>query len=360
MKTIKNGLCGVGRAWIGGRDITREDTKGTWKGPTIQEVAEVSGVGIATVDRVLNNRPGVREKTRERVRAAFDKLRLERLNTPALRIALHCESGESFNEAIETAVQRLHRKQPGITLTSTYAVPNDLDANVFAADLLDRGRTADASIVVAREHPAINSAIRQLRRLGKPVVCLTTDLPSSRRSAYVGNDQSEAGAVAAQVIGRAMPRAPGQILLIMSVAYRCQKEREMGFRRVLRARFPHLRIEERLFTDERPETMRSQLVSHFEANGVPPAIYNVAGANRGVAQALDVTGEAPATLFVGHELTPVTQRLLKAGTMDFVVAHDFQAELTQAARWISDSLNGVESEPAPSQIMLHTRFNCSV
>jgi LacI family transcriptional regulator len=346
--------------WGGDRKITGQDAKSGWKGPTIQQVAEVSGVGVATVDRVLNNRPGVREKTRQRVRAAFDKLRLERLNAPSLRIALHCESGESFNAAVETAVQKLHRKEPGITLGSTYAVTNDLDANHFAADLLDQGKGADGSIVVAREHPAINSAIRQLRRMGKPVVCLTTDLPSSRRSAYVGNDQSEAGAVAAQVIGRALPREPGQILLIMSVAYRCQKEREMGFRRVLRAAFPHLRIEERLFTDERPETMRSQLVSHFESNGVPPAIYNVAGANRGVAQALDVTGEAPATLFVGHELTPVTQRLLQAGTMDFVVSHDFEAELTQAVRWITDSRNGVESEPAPSQIMLHTRFNCSV
>ena len=35
-----------------------------WKGPTVREIAALAKVGPATVDRVLNNRSGVREKTR--------------------------------------------------------------------------------------------------------------------------------------------------------------------------------------------------------------------------------------------------------------------------------------------------------
>ena len=117
---------------------------------------------------------------------------------------------------------------------------------------------------MAREHPAVNNAVRGLRRRGIPVVCLTTDLPSSRRSAYVGNDQHAAGSVAAQLIGNARPRAQQNVLLVVSVAFRCQQEREMGFRRVLRSAFPHLRIVERVISDEVPETTREQLGSFLK------------------------------------------------------------------------------------------------
>lgn len=334
------------------------DRKTAWKGPTIQQVAEVSGVGPATVDRVLNNRPGVREQTRQRVRTAFEKLRQETSVTNPLRIALHCESGDGFNGEVRSAIAALHRSEPGVVISSAFTVTNALDAGIFAARLLEEGKRTDGSVVVAREHPAINSAIRHLRRLGKPVVCLTSDLPSSRRNAYVGNDQHAAGSVAAQVIGRSLPKTPLRILLVMSVAFRSQKDREMGFRRVLRASFPHLRIEEPLISDDSPETTRRHLADYFEANGVPPAIYNVAGANRGVAQALEQTPCAQETIFVGHELTAVSRRLLQAGTMDFVVAHDLERELMQAVRWIGAFLEGVTSEPGSTAIQLHTRYNC--
>ena len=41
---------------------------------TIQDVAREAGVSVATVDRVLNRRPGVRPATVQRVEAATNKL----------------------------------------------------------------------------------------------------------------------------------------------------------------------------------------------------------------------------------------------------------------------------------------------
>src|SRR5690606_35788012 len=39
--------------------------------PTVHDIARTAGVSLATVDRVLNDRPGVRIKTRERVMEAM-------------------------------------------------------------------------------------------------------------------------------------------------------------------------------------------------------------------------------------------------------------------------------------------------
>ena len=42
--------------------------------PTVHDIADKAGVSLATVDRVLNDRPGVRGVTRARVEAAIAAL----------------------------------------------------------------------------------------------------------------------------------------------------------------------------------------------------------------------------------------------------------------------------------------------
>ncbi|NVO25734.1 LacI family DNA-binding transcriptional regulator [Donghicola mangrovi] len=330
-----------------------------WRGPTITEIAELAGVGTASVDRVMNNRPGVKEKTRQRVMNAYNKLMLERGEGGTLDLRLFCESGEGFNEAMKRAAVEANRTVPGILITPYFETTSDLDPIRFARRMQDDGAAAQGVILVAREHPAINRAARALMAQGVPVVCLTTDLPSSRRATYIGNDQHAAGSVAAHLIGQTLPDAPGRILLVMSETFRCQQEREMGFRRVLRANFPKLKIEERLLSDDRAETIRAQMLAHFDASGFPDAVYNTAGANRGVAQALTERGAAD-VIFVGHELTVHSKALLENGVMDYLISHDFAGEMAQAARWILQTRKGASSDPLPSQILIHTRFNCDL
>ncbi|MCL4068397.1 substrate-binding domain-containing protein [Pseudomonas sp. GX19020] len=332
-----------------------------WKGPTVKEVARLSGLGPATVDRVLNNRPGVREKTRNRVVAALDKLSQENQGREeALDLRLFCESGTSFNAAMDAAADAVNRSLPGVRISGFYLTTREADPALFARQIEQGGCDSDGVIVVAREHPAINAALRKLGGQGVPVVCLTSDLPSSRRAAYVGNDQYAAGSVAAFLIGSRLSQSRASILIVSSVPFRCQKERVMGFRRVLRSEFPHLRVQEQVIANDDPETTHQQLISHFHDHGVPLAIYNVAGANRGIAWALEALGRDRDPVFVGHELTPHSRDLLGSGVMDFVISHDFTAELSQAALWIRDAARGVTVQPAASQILLHTKYNCAL
>ncbi|OHV72762.1 LacI family DNA-binding transcriptional regulator [Ensifer sp. LCM 4579] len=332
-----------------------------WKGPTVQEIARLAGVGPATVDRVLNNRSGVRERTRARVLGALEKLKHESTESDVpVQIRLFCDSGETFNAAMAAAAAEVNRTLAGIEIEGAYVTTSEVDPVSFARQIEQEGSGADGVVVITREHPAINRAIRKLRTIGIPVICLTTDLPSSRRSAYIGNDQYAAGSVAALLIGNALPKERSSILIVMSVPFRCQQEREMGFRRVLRSDFPYLKIEERVISDDRPESTCEQLTRYFEANGHPAAIYNVAGANRGVAKALENAGKAGETVFVGHELTNHSRNLLESGIMDYVISHDFTSEVTAAARWIKDNLNGFTTEPSHSPILVHTRYNCGL
>lgn len=334
--------------------------EGRWKGPTIREIAKSAGVGTATVDRVLNNRQSVREKSRRRVEEALHKLTSDQGRERSLEVRLFCESGESFNAAMADAVEYVNRSVPGTTVRATFVTTDQLDPGGFATALLNEGVSAQGVVVVANEHPAFNSAIRRLESCDIPVVCLTSDLPSSRRSAYVGNDQYAAGSVAGLLIGPAIASAQNRVLLATSSPFRCQQEREMGFRRVLRSDFPHLKVDDRVISDDRPDTVYDNIMHYIEGKGPPAAVYNVAGANRGVAKALEKAGCSRETVFVGHELTPSSKRLLEDGVMDYVISHDFCAELAASVTWISDRLNGIETRPWTSPVLVHTRYNCEL
>ena len=52
----------------------KDTTELTRPKPTVNDIARVAGVSLATVDRVLNARPGVRDVTIEKVNKAIAEL----------------------------------------------------------------------------------------------------------------------------------------------------------------------------------------------------------------------------------------------------------------------------------------------
>jgi LacI family transcriptional regulator len=237
---------------------------------------------------------------------------------------------------------------------------SDVDPAQFADEIARTPEEADGLVIVAREDPRINRALRSVAERNVPIICLTTDLPNSGRSAYVGNDQTNAGATAAYLMARFIGTKPGKILLVFSAPYRVQEEREVGFRRVLRSDFTHLDIEDRVNSNDEIGHSFENVSKFIEEHGPPAGIYNVAGGNTGIGQALEAFGLVGKTVFIGHELTPNSRKLLDFGQMDVVIGHDIAYE---AALGIDCVLSILDGRPmpnlAPTSIQVFTKFNCS-
>jgi LacI family transcriptional regulator len=333
-----------------------------WRGPTIGEIARASGVGTATVDRVLNGRGGVRAVTSKKVLDALAELGggSKQTNGAARRqIAFLTESGVSFNRSLEEAVTDYRASHENVDCTFA-AVPTAEVNPIKFAQLLERtADVADGIIVVAREDLTINRAIRAVTARGVPVVCVTTDLPNSNRIAYVGSDQTSAGATAAYLMGRLVGQCAGKILLVISAPYRCQEEREVGFRRILRTEFLKLDVDERVTSNDEPEHSYHNVRMYIQEHGAPVGVYNVAGANVGIAQALRDEGLQGKVVFVGHELNTNSRMLLESGGMDFVVGHDLEREVALSVETIDAFL---DKRPRPNSITtkvrVYTKFNC--
>jgi LacI family transcriptional regulator len=278
-----------------------------------------------------------------------------------LRIRLLGESGQSFNAAAQRAAERFCLRDQSVTIHSNFYVPDSVDPQDFAQQIESAAAEADGLVLVAREHPAINGAVRSVVARNIPVVCLTSDLPSSSRTAYIGSDQYASGATAAWICGRMLPAGqPGKVLFVYSVPFRCQLDREQGFRQILRAEFPVLTIEEKVSSHESIDVIYDAVRRHIEKFGPPTAIYNVSGANSGIGRALEDEGLGAKTIFIGHELNDNSRSLLERGTMDLAIGHDFDRETAMSVECVRAALQGQRpiSQLTPSQ--LFTRYNCAI
>lgn len=319
-------------------------TRMTWKGPSVLEIATVAGVSTATVDRVLNSRKGIREATRLRVEAAISKLKGEAERNypenPQYKIAFICEAGSSFVGLIESQARKFFNNQSEYNFVFETLPSVQVDTDRFSKMITRRAKECDGMIIVARDNIQVTRAIREASESGVHVVCLTTDLPSSKRIAYVGVDQVSTGATAGWMMGRMLPEQEGEILLLYNSTYRTQVEREVGFRRVLQDEFSHLKIIEKLSTRDEPESSYASMMKFLKTTHSLAGIYNMAGGNRGIAQALRESGMSKNVIFIGHELSDHTRNLLESGEMDVVLAHDIEREIELAVRLISRVLNG--------------------
>ena len=277
-----------------------------------------------------------------------------------LRLHLLADSGRSFNEAAEAAAQKFCALNPAVEVTSDLNVSHIVDPTDFARRI-EAAASADGIILVAREHPAINDAVRHTTAKGVPVICLTTDLPSSGRTAYVGSDQYASGATAGWLCGRMLPKGgTGRVLFVYSVPFRCHQDREQGFRHVLRSEFPGLEIDEKVSSDESVDVIYEAVRRSIAKNGAPAAIYNVSGANLGVGRALEDDGISATTLFIGHELNKNSRGLLERGVMDVTIGHDFDREIALAVECIKMARQGVQPVNRITQSQVFTRFNCAI
>ncbi|NIF22175.1 LacI family DNA-binding transcriptional regulator [Candidatus Pantoea multigeneris] len=323
---------------------------------TIHEIARISGLSTATIDRVLNQRPGVRESTRLRVEAAIaQSQQAQQQELATQRIAFIIEAGSSFAQTVREAMEQLQTYYPRISFSFDSVPGYQFDPASFCPLIAARSAEADAIILVSRDHVQVNSEVRKAISNGVPVIALVTDLPSA--SAYVGVDEVSAGANAALFIGRMARSEAKKLLFVASATYRCQEEREMGFRRVIRSDFPGLEIEETFISNDESDKTYALMTKFLAKNPGTVGIYNSAGGNRGIARAIKEAQLAQDIVFVGHDLTEHTQKLLEQGDMDVVFSYDMKRVVKQAIDIASQPLEKISSSRIILPLITYTRYS---
>lgn len=300
--------------------------------PTVNDIARVAGVSLATVDRVLNERPGVRSVTIQKVHAAIDELgyvrdtaaaNLARQKTYRFVFVLPDWKGQ-FLASLERAISEvIHNAPQNRTEVRTIRVPNH-DHTQLAATLqvLDPGEV-DGLAIMAKETPLVRDVIADLRKRGIPVVSLVSDQPNSDRDHFVGIDNVAAGRTAGTLLGRFTAGRRGKILVVITNKQsRDMIERRHGFDQVLSTEHPHVVSLPSVEGQEDPGHTERVTLRALQQNMDVVGIYSVGASVQAIGRAIEAAGLPERPVLVDHELTENSAALLRRGVIDAVITQN--------------------------------------
>jgi len=298
--------------------------------PTMHDVARAAGVGVATVDRVINRRAPVRPDTAQRVLDAAERLGFKRAGLIQRRISeqqrplklgfllqsQRSEFYQALGQALRQATQALHHP----SATAELVFMDDLTPRKVAEKLHALASKVDAVALVAADHPVINQAVQELHAQGVPVFAFVTDLTAPNVAGYVGIDNRKMGRSAAWAMAKLCPR-PGKVGLILgSHRYLCQEQCEVSFRSYLRESAAPFVVLETMVSLEDTNLAQAATLELLHLHPDLVGVYVAGGGIEGVLEALR-EANMPGLVTVCHDLTDSTRQALLDGLATVVLSH---------------------------------------
>jgi LacI family transcriptional regulator len=325
--------------------------------PTTRDVARAAGVSLATVDRVLNGRAGVRARTVENVQDAIQRIGFERdpfaaalARRRARRIVVALpEAGDLFLAALTD-----HIAQSAAALAA-----ERLDLDILrlpddphrAADILMdlRPDRLDGLALWAPATPPLRDAARHLRATGVHVAAIVAD--QRGETPFVGVDDRAAGRTAGALMGRFARERAGAVLVVAdSLLSSDATLRRLGFDEVM-ARHPSLRAGPTIETRGDPDRVATALRRVLARSPAPVGLYVTSSEARLAMQEADAL-LPPDAIRIAHERTRFTEAALRDGRLDAVVTQDPGHVIRSAIRTLRAAMEGRSVLPAQERIRI--------
>jgi LacI family transcriptional regulator len=307
---------------------------------TVADIAARAGVGTATVDRVLNKRPGVNPDTVRRVLDVVAELGAPaprgRPRAANFRFAYVLPADATpFFELVDRQIAQAAGDFRHQHITEITHRLDASDMSLFAEALTQAG-DCDGIALLAPDLPPVKLAVNELVRSGVHVVTMFSDVAGSMRETYLGADNRAAGRTAGLLLAR-MAAGQRDTLLLSSQATRlsAEIERRIGFAQVLEERFPKLKL---VRTPDLPgdDDGAARAMTRFFRKDIDAArvagLYNVGTGGAGIARALESADLAGTVAMAAHDFTDTHRALLADGTLAYVLHQDIHYCVLAAAR----------------------------
>ena len=331
----------------------------------LKAVALQAGVSLATVDRVLHQRPGVRAHTVRRVAQAQAELERQSaqvgLQGRKFMLDVVAQAPERFTRVVRNA---LEHEMP-LLHPAIFRARYLMDESMPVADLvaaLDKiaARGSHGVLLKAPNEVRVQEAVARLQNKGIPVVTLVTDLPGSARLAYVGMDNRAAGQTAAYLLGQWLgpDTRAGVLVSLGSIRFRGEEEREAAFAEALQRHYPLLhRVDASEGLGLHAATV-AVVCKCLELHPEVSAVYSIGGANAAILQAFAQAGRR-CRVFIGHDLDADNLELLRAGQLSAVLHHDLAHDMRMACLHIlrAHGVGPAQTLATLSGVQVVTPFN---
>lgn len=323
---------------------------------SISTLMRETGLSRATIDRVLNGRGNVHARTRKAVEESMARLaalpaqsRLDRDTLRETDVVLRL--GRGLMDQIHRAKDNL-----GAGPVRLHDIHQKDDAHILA---LIRELCRDIArplIITAKNSEGLRTELVNAKARGKRIVTLVSDLAHDARAAFVGVDNRMAGQTAAFVLGNFFVNQEAKVGVVLGdYAFSCHEDREIGFRTCLRANFPNIQVADVAKSDDSSERTYEAVKKLLREHPAIKGIYNVAGGNAGLAEAIVESGLA--VRVISHEANHITAPLVRNGLIHYLISQDPNELLKKALDIAAMDDDDITKEIYFIDFGVYTRFN---
>lgn len=289
----------------------------------MRDIANALGVSTGTVDRALNDKPGINALTRQRVlnmartmgyqpnlAARFLSSRKE----TSIAVNLPRTSALFFDDVWD-GIQDAARPFEGNgvrLLLQHHASMIDGEVEAFEAALEQDPR---AIIICPGDPPRMRPLIRKASQRGIPVLCLTTDAPATDRLACVYVDHFVSGSIVAELLGQFLPEGGDVLVVTGSLSTFDHTEKLRGFEHCAASLFPRLRVAQLI--EDHEDLNESFAKCHKALRSAPSirAVYAATVNSLPVLHALEGLGMAGKVKVITTDLFPDLIPFLRSGVV---------------------------------------------
>jgi LacI family transcriptional regulator len=299
----------------------------------VKEIARRGNVSIATVDRVIHNRPGVSAKTKARIEAI-----IKELNYQPNVLASRLSSGKVFNFAViipKTSVHSDFWEAPlkGITKAESEINQYGVTVETYFFDLTKKksfiqateeikSKNVDGVLMSPSFVKEADDFFLYCQSRNIPVVCIDSNIDVQGSLSYIGPPLFQSGYVGASLCKLSISKNPK--VLIVNISKQKQsfnfKQIEAGFKQFFtdlpnKSDCINLNIQ-----DIDQESVELNLHKTFSKHPDIEAIFVSNSRVFAVADYLEKRG-LKNIILVGYDFLKENQRHLKNGTINFLICH---------------------------------------
>ena len=298
----------------------------------IKDIAEMSGVSVGTVDRVLHGRSGVSEASRQKVEEILEKLNYQpNMYASALAsnkkykfaclLPMHSE-GDYWTDVVNGMNQAVKAYSDfNVSLETFYYDQYEFGSFVSIGQMVVE-KCPDAIVMSPANEEETGRVVSMLNEKSIPYVFIDSNLPSLNPLAFYGQHAFQSGYFAARIFCLLVGNE-SEIVMFRQIndgklGSNQQANREAGFYSFVREFRPDLKIRELNFNVKETEGYEDQLEQFFQQH---PDIKSGITFN----SKAYIIGEylmkhqKKNFQFVGYDLLRRNVACLKAGVINFII-----------------------------------------
>ena len=333
---------------------------------TIKEIAELAGVSRGTVDRVLNHRGFVNADTEKKVLEIANLLNYQpnkagvalaaQKKKYVIGVLLFGEDNTFFDEVMDGLHTKLEELSIYGCTVITRRIPFDLNLQLDAInDLMNEG--IHGLILSPYNAPEIQLKIDELWESGIPCVTVNTDIPNSKRIAYIGSDYHKCGRIAANLLQLMTPGDTRVGIVTGSHNILCHEERISGFSDYIADNHLPIQIADICENEDDDyksyEIVSALLAKHPEIN----ALYFTAAGVYGGCRAIKNAALPKPPVVITFDAVPSTKEMLEE---NIVTATICQHPEEQGARSLALLVDYLLTNKMPEQSLSHMELEIKI